>query len=174
MPGHVKVSGTWKELNGLHVKVSGTWKAVKSGYIKVSGVWKEFYASLSVVFNPTSYTFQVVDSSPVSCGIIFRNDGTIDRDLDGVISQQGTWHVDAPQAGLGDDFEITAASGGLGTWTAAAAADDTPAAMTSDREWSVTRVGTGTKTANRTFTINEVGNPSNAGSALGECEAEAL
>lgn len=129
---------------------------------------------LKVVFDPTSHTLASVDTSPVSNGIIFRNDGTIDEDDNGSVSQVGTWHVDAPAAGLGDDYEITAASGGLGTWTSAAEVDDTPIALTSDRTWSVTKVGPGTKTTNRTFTIGETGNPPNTAAAICECQAEAI
>ena len=129
---------------------------------------------LDVVFNPTSHTLDSSGSSPVTSAIIFRNDGTIDHDDDGNVSQVGTWHIDAPSAGLGDNFEVTANSGGLGTWTAAAEVDDTPIALSSDRTWSITQVGPGTKTTNRTFFIGETGNPPNTGAAVCECSAEVV
>lgn len=40
---HTKVSGVWKQVNGVWVKVSGAWKTVDAAWIKVSGSWKPIY-----------------------------------------------------------------------------------------------------------------------------------
>lgn len=40
-----KVSGTWKEINGVYVRVSGAWKEVTSVQTRVGGSWKEIYAN---------------------------------------------------------------------------------------------------------------------------------
>lgn len=45
MSGHVKVSGSWKDVSSVNVKVSGAWKSVSEAYIKVSGVWKQWLAA---------------------------------------------------------------------------------------------------------------------------------
>lgn len=173
MSFNFKTGGSWESAASIWTKVAGTWEEVQTAWVKVAGTWERVYQAISVIWNPTSHTLGNVDTSPVTCGIRFNNDGTVDRNFGGVYTQVGTWHADAPSASVGDDFEITAASGGLGTWTSAAAADDTPIALTSDREWNVTQVGPGTKTTNRTFTIGETGNPPNTAAAVCECEAEA-
>ena len=43
MTAHIKVSGTWKEINSEKVKVSGVWKDVSQGWVKVNGSWKLFH-----------------------------------------------------------------------------------------------------------------------------------
>ena len=130
---------------------------------------------IDVVWNPTSHTLDSIDAGVVTSGIIFRNDGTVDHNDNGSVSQVGTWHKDAPAAGLGDNFEITAASGGSGSWGNAAAVDDTPIALTSDRTWDLAEATIGlTNTASRTFTIGEIGVPSNAASAVCECSAQRI
>jgi hypothetical protein len=48
MSTHVKVSGTWRELDKNYVKVSGSWREVDKGYTKVSGSWREVYSGLSL------------------------------------------------------------------------------------------------------------------------------
>ena len=40
-----KVSGTWREVNGVYVKVSGEWQEVSSIHTKVDGSWREIYAN---------------------------------------------------------------------------------------------------------------------------------
>ena len=39
-----KVSGTWKEVNGVYTRVGGSWKTVSNIHTRVNGVWKEVYA----------------------------------------------------------------------------------------------------------------------------------
>lgn len=44
MTAHIKVGGTWKEINPK-VKVSGAWKNLDSGWVRVSGTWRQFYSA---------------------------------------------------------------------------------------------------------------------------------
>jgi len=75
MDGHVKVSSTWKKLEGIHVKVSGTWKEVQNAYIKVSGVWKQFYVSFSASADDSTPSGS--DSGGGACGAVSTNSITI-------------------------------------------------------------------------------------------------
>lgn len=43
---HIKVSGTYKQVQKMHVKVSGSWKRVNNAYVRVSGAWKKFLQSV--------------------------------------------------------------------------------------------------------------------------------
>ena len=43
MTMHTKVSGVWKQINGVYVKVSGTWKTVNKVSVKVGEVWKDIF-----------------------------------------------------------------------------------------------------------------------------------
>lgn len=45
MTMHVNVSGTYQQVlpTGFHVKVSGSWEQVQQGWVKVSGEWEQFY-----------------------------------------------------------------------------------------------------------------------------------
>ena len=171
MEGHVKVSGTWKALEGVHVKVSGTWKEVKSAYIKVSGTWKQWYQTVTVLFDSPTYNITAVDSSPVTSGVRFNEDGTIDGDQGGGYSQIGTW---TQAAVMGADYQITSLSGGAGTWTTAAAADDTAISLAANREWTVTRVGFGVKTTDRDFKIELIADASDTDTSNFTCESEAI
>lgn len=38
---HTRVSGTWKDVNGVYVKQSGVWTRCESVHTRVSGSWKE-------------------------------------------------------------------------------------------------------------------------------------
>ena len=75
MPGHVKVSGAWKALDGIHVKVSGTWKAVQVGYVKVSGAWKEFYAAIAVTVSGHTILSDQLDPADAYARLKIDNDG---------------------------------------------------------------------------------------------------
>ena len=75
MPGHVKVSGTWKALTGLHTRVSGTWKQVQAGYVKVSGVWKQFYLFFSAVADDMTPSGSASGASPT--GLVTSDTTTV-------------------------------------------------------------------------------------------------
>ncbi len=80
MDGHVKVSGTWKALEGLHVKVSSVWKEVTSGYVKVSGTWKQFYQNVvySLANIPSSMADTGAATTTYALTVRFNTDGTVD------------------------------------------------------------------------------------------------
>lgn len=102
-------------------------------------------------------------TGPVTSGLIFNRDGSVDWNNDGSITARGSWWTGEPETEIGDDFEVRALSAGkVGTWTAAAAADDTWVDMSTARTWSVTRAGVGLKTTTATFEIRRA----SAGSAL--------
>jgi len=88
MDAHVKVSGTWKTLEGIHVKVSGVWKEVQTGYIKVSGVWKEFYSLISYALSGEA-GISALETQPATAyaGIRINADGTIDKRINSVYTQ---------------------------------------------------------------------------------------
>jgi hypothetical protein len=79
---HIRVSGSWKKLNGLHVNISGTWKEVQAAYVKVSGVWKQFYLFFTASADKASVSGSNSGSSP--CG----NPGN--TDIVTVTAQGGT------------------------------------------------------------------------------------
>jgi len=47
MTMHVKVGGTWREVDPPSTKVSGSWQEIQEGWVKVSGTWQQFYAGVS-------------------------------------------------------------------------------------------------------------------------------
>lgn len=49
MPAHVRVSGTWQEVDEMHVRVSGTWEEVSQGWVRVSGVWQQFHQATRAI-----------------------------------------------------------------------------------------------------------------------------
>ena len=134
MPGHVKVSGTWKALDGLHVKVSGAWKEVEKGYIRVSGAWKEFYSALAVSLYPDTIALHTSgNNNPVYSGNLFNSNGIHYRyAYNGGTLAFGSWLV----SGTTSDFWIrcTLNSGSLD-----AGSDSTGAwlAMTANRTFYI-------------------------------------
>ena len=106
-----------------------------------------------VAFAPQ--TLYSIEQAPCTSGIIWNSNGTIDWNNDGAITQVGTWHVGAPLTGVGANYRVRCLSAGAtGTWSTAAATDDTYIALSFARQWNVTRTGaTGSKQAIRTFEI---------------------
>lgn len=132
MPGHVKVSGAWKALDGIHVKVGGVWKAVQTGYIKVSGTWKEFYAAVAYALSgePGIIGFQIQPNVAIA-GVRINADGTIDK-ITGNASSPTYTQIDAATDWCIPNGEVTGnerfrctdnnanlASGTTGSWLAA-------------------------------------------------------
>ena len=137
MPGHVKVSGAWKALDGIHVRVSGTWKAVQVGYIKVSGAWKEFYTAATVTLS--GETIADSDSGGATVSIFFRSDGTVDKKEGASTSQIDSatdWII--PNGSADSTYEVRCTNIAGDTWSAEAAAEGTWVGLGSDREWRFT------------------------------------
>ena len=102
-------------------------------------------------------------------GIRFNNDGSEDDRgpgaLDYVQADAGEWWSEEPEADIGSSYDVRALSGGSGTWSTAAAVDDTWIQMSSDRIWAVSVIAKNSpdvNSASRTFEIRDTG----SGSAL--------
>lgn len=107
MPGHIKVGGAWKELQGMHVKVGGAWKAVQAGYVKVSGVWKQFYANLAFNLADLNSSYSDVSSGADTYGVTLQlwGDGTIDitRNVNTDLTDQQVDYV-LPNSALSNSY----------------------------------------------------------------------
>lgn len=44
MPGHIKVSDTWKTISP-YIRVGGVWKKAREGWVNVSGTWRRWWTS---------------------------------------------------------------------------------------------------------------------------------
>lgn len=138
MPGHVRVGGAWKALNGIHVKVGGAWKAVNKGYVKVGGVWKEFFSSgVTLSLTTLSANVSYGSGSSGTAGIRVLNNGNVEElSAIGWFAQNATteWADVDGVAGTGDDYEVrmTVSTGSVDTGTTGAWL-----ALTSDRSWTI-------------------------------------
>lgn len=74
MPSHVKVSGSWEDLNEIHVRVSGTWEPVSVAYAKVSGTWEPVFGAIE--YMPAG-AITLSDLSDGRCGFQFQTDGDL-------------------------------------------------------------------------------------------------
>lgn len=87
----------------------------------------------------------------VISGVSFGSNGTtteIDSES-GNVDETGEWWSDEPITSIGDIFEVQANSAGKtgDGWTTAAAADDTPIALSSSRVWDVRESASVSQTA---------------------------
>ena len=113
----------------------------------------------------------VVVGSSATSGFRFNTDGTVDENENGVYTQVGLWH--SQKTGIGSSYQVRALSTGkVGTWDAAAAADDTWVTISAGREWSVTRGSVGVDTTSATFEIRPVSGGAAVRSATGQAQAE--
>jgi hypothetical protein len=142
MPGHVRVSGSWRELNGIHVRVGGVWRAVTNGYVRVGGVWREFFSLVALGAGPGGTITRVDLVAPynTSVGIRFNADGTIEtlRVLNGILTPTaaGNWIDPVSEITGTEEVRFTNFNGaGGGDWTGEAAADDTWTGITTTQTW---------------------------------------
>ena len=112
-------------------------------------------------------------------GIRFNNDGSIDdRGPGGATYNQvdaGEWWTEEPSADIGSSYDVRALSGGSGTWTTAAAADDTWIQMDVNREWAVNvlaKFSPDVNAATRTIEIRTTGSGSALDSGLYSADCE--
>lgn len=112
-----------------------------------------------LLFNITGAFSDADITGPISCGVSFERDGTVDEIATTTgTTLRGSWWSGAVDTDIGDRYEVRALSAGAsGAWTVAAAADDTWIALSADRLWSVTRAGVGISTVTRTFEIRRIG-----------------
>lgn len=47
MPGNVRISESWKDVNSISAKVDGAWKDVSDGFVKVNNEWKLFFSKIA-------------------------------------------------------------------------------------------------------------------------------
>ena len=102
-------------------------------------------------------------------GVRFNNDGSqSDRGPGAVTYTQadpGEWWSAEPEADIGSSYDVRALSGGSGTWSVSAAADNTWIQMDVDRLWAVSVIAKNSpdvNSASRTFEVRDTG----SGSAL--------
>jgi len=99
---------------------------------------------LSTLFGATS-----------TSGFRFNVDGSISENSNGAYSLWGYWHTQ--KTGIGNSYQVRALSSGKsGTWSNAAAADDTWVTISAGREWNVQQASPGTKVTSATFEIRPV------------------
>lgn len=82
MPGHVKVSGAWKALDGMHVNVGGVWKEVTDGFINVSGVWKQFFENVTLALSGESVVSSQIDPDNAHARLRIDDDGKVYKSED--------------------------------------------------------------------------------------------
>lgn len=148
---HVRVSGTWQEVDEIHARVSGTWQEVDEGWVKVSGTWQQFYAAFTVTLD-SIYTASAFNGAggDSAAGVRVKRDGNISvAENDGGTALSYTADVggtpnewaDPPSATIGDAYHVRMLRTS-GTLTAGT--DNTWLALTSDRTFENTQTGLGT------------------------------
>lgn len=135
---HVRVSGTWKEVNNLHVKVAGTWKRVRKGWVKVSGTWKLFRGGFVAMSGGTS--LYIDPGVALFAGHEFTEDGIINGIGPGLGDRTqyvtGEWWDVEPDTGVGADYDVRCESIFAGSaWDTQPASVGTWIQMSSDRIW---------------------------------------
>jgi len=141
MSFNFKTGGSWETLASGWVKVAGTWEQVQSAWVKVAGTWQQVYASYNFEF---SSLFFGTGTTSDEQGIIFNSDGTIDRQLNGSVTQAGYW-TSTPAEITGDEqVRITSVTWNSGsTFSTAAAAEDVWVDISTNPAWKVQDVSSG-------------------------------
>lgn len=125
------------------------------GSIIMAAITPSASGSGVVVLTNHSFLAFALDPADATAAVRFDANGTLSRGRNGSFDSpfNGQWWNKEPDTGIGSNFAVRALSGGTGTWTVAAAADDAWIAMGGNREWNVFQDGNGTNTAIRTFEV---------------------
>lgn len=68
MTGHIRVGGTWQDVDSIYARVGGAWKDVTDGWTKVGGTWKQFYtagggSTIETPLGTPDYTYSQGDTT---------------------------------------------------------------------------------------------------------------
>jgi len=155
MPGHTRVGGVWKQLDGIHVKVSGVWKEVNNAYTRVGGVWKQWYAAVAVTLSgEAGINDDALDPDDARVGVRWNSDGTLDKNIDTSyiqIDATTDWIIPngADKTGMvvrctDNNANLAAGSAGTGSWLSASAT----------RTWFITQTTIGSKLLDITLEVS--------------------
>ncbi len=163
MPAHVRVSGTWQEIQGIHARVGGTWQEIQEGWVRVSGVWQQFYSALTLNLANKSITDFVLGGTSTAT-VTFGSNGQLSYTASGAPSPNpdtDEWIVQ--QSGFGDGalFEVAYTSLVSGTGPSSGAGLGVYQALSSNRSWSLTRSSGGSVSGVWRFRVREIANTSN-------------
>ena len=89
-----KVSGTWKEVNGVYTRVGGSWKTVSNIHTRVNGVWKEVYA---LTGGNDAYTVLLIHADGADASTVFTDSSSSGHQ----VNTRGTAQVDTAQSKFG-------------------------------------------------------------------------
>lgn len=105
----------------------------------------------------TNHTITAISFTPANAtaGVRWDTDGQISRNRNTVYDNpfSNQWWSNEPVTGIGSSYAVRALSGGSGTWTVAAAVDNTWITMSANREWNVLQTVIGIKTTTRVFEV---------------------
>lgn len=174
MPLHVRVSGSWKNVNVPAVRVGGVWKAVKKVYVRVGGVWKKAYGAvpqLTGLIDPLiSFVVGLGGNRPV-VSVRFNTDGTMERAsghtgaaLNYISS--GDWLDAVPPATPGDwevRWDVTSEDAG-GTWSGSTREVFIGLGSQRTFTWTKDTNGQGIVNSDVTITLREIADTGNSAS----------
>ncbi len=158
---HRKVSGTWEEMTEVHRKISGTWEEITEIHRKVSGTWEQVFGAIGVVSIDNQNLF-AVEASPSSTSInykffttglaqYFKNGGS------GLSLGDNWWSLHSV-AGIGNSYEVMATqTGTTGSSSDSGDVRGSWLALTSDREWGISKASVGVATQTLSIEIGLIG-----------------
>jgi hypothetical protein len=136
---HVNVSSVWKEIDEAHVNVSGTWKELTEGWVNVSGTWKQFYEAVELILPASMSEFS---TDPQDAAFLINRDGTCNLAGGGAVNPSSAFDwIDPKSATVGDAWEVKVDVTG-GSFSGGSAAVGSWLALSSNRLWQLTTVGT--------------------------------